>query len=129
MARSDIRRKTEATPPTVDAFVGRLSSEGFDKSVEVYGRFTAQHPGFKLSDNELFSWGARLNALTDYVRSREIFRLGAQLYPDKTYLIEGLAEMQAKTSQKEEALATYRKVLALDPQHADAAHYVKANTP
>jgi len=129
MLSLDVRRKTASAPPTLEDFVRRLADEGFDKSVAVYARFAEQHPGFELSDNELFSWGVRLNELTDYARAREIFRLGAQLYPDKTFLVEGLAEMQAKSGQKEDALANYRKVLALDPQHADAAKYVKANTP
>ena len=129
MLSLEVRRKAEEVPPTLASFVRRLAAEGFDKSVEVYGRFTAQHPGFKLDADALFSWGLELLERADHVRAREIFRLGAQLYPDKTFLIEGLAEMQAKTGQKEEALANYRRVLALDPQHADAAKYVKANAP
>lgn len=129
MMSLEVRRKTEAVPPTLESFVRRLVEDGFDKSVDVYGRFTARHPGFKLSDNELFSWGLELLRRGDFARAREIFRLGAHLYPDKTFLVEGLAEMQAKTGQKEEALANYRRVLALDPKHADAAKYVKANAP
>ncbi len=129
MLSTDVRRKKEAVAPTLEGFVGRLAVEGFDKSADVYASFTKRHPGFTLSDNELYSWGLRLNELEDFARAREIFRLGAQLYPDKVYLVEGLAEMQARTGQKAEALANYRKVLDLDPKHADAAKYVKANAP
>lgn len=129
MLSLDVRRKTDAVPPTLESFVRRLAQEGFDKSVDSYARFTSQYPGFKLSEDELFSWGLELLNRGDYVRAREIFRLGAQLYPDKAFLVEGLAEMQAKTGQKEDALANYRRVLAIDPQHADAAKYVKAHAP
>ena len=129
MLRLDVRRKTGDMPPTLESFVRRLALDGFDRSVDVYQRFTARHPGFRLDENELFSWGLRLMELRDFVRAREIFRLGSHLYPDKSFLIEGLAEMQAKTGQEEEALANYRRVLALDPQHADAAKYVKAHAP
>lgn len=129
MLSLDVRRKTDAVPPTLESFVRFLAQEGFEKSVDSYARFTTQHPGFKLSADELFSWGLELLKREAFVRAREIFRLGAQLYPDKAFLVESLAEMQAKTGQKEEALANYRRVLAIDPQHADAAKYVKAHAP
>ena len=129
MLSLDVRRKTDAVPPTLESFVRFLAQEGFEKSVDSYARFTTQHPGFKLSADELFSWGLELLKREAFVRAREIFRLGAQLYPDKAFLVEGLAEMQAKTGQKEEALANYRRVLAIDPQHADAAKYLKAHAP
>jgi len=129
MLSLEVRRKSGELAPTLESFVRRLAQDGFDKAVDSYAGFTARHPGFKLSDDELFSWGLELLQRGDFVRAREIFGLGAQLYPDKSFLLEGLAEMQAKTGQKEEALANYRRVLAIDPQHADAAKYVKANAP
>ncbi|GAB3367822.1 CocE/NonD family hydrolase [Massilia agri] len=129
MLSLDVRRKTDAVPPTLESFVRFLAQEGFEKAIDSYARFTTQHPGFRLSADELFSWGLELLKREAFVRAREIFRLGAQLYPDKAFLVEGLAEMQAKTGQKEEALANYRRVLAIDPQHADAAKYVKAHAP
>lgn len=129
MLSADIRRKREAMAPTLENFVRTLAKEGFEKAVPVYRQFGARDPGFRLDEDALFSWGYRLLQEGKLVQAREIFRLGAHLYPDRPALVEGLAEMQAKTGQEQDALANYRRVLALDPRHVDAAKYVKAHAP
>lgn len=122
---TDIRRHKGSVPPTQESFVRRLAAAGFDQAIPEYDRFAAQNPAFKLGENEIFGWGVELAQRTRPLQAREIFRLGTHLYPDKSFMFDGLGEMQAKTGQTAEALASYRRVLELDPKNADALRYVK----
>jgi dienelactone hydrolase len=122
---TDIRRHKGSVPPTKESFVRSLAAAGFDKAIPEYERFIARNPGFKLDEDALYGWGAELAQLGRPAQAREIFRLGAQLYPNKSFMHDGLGEMQAKTGQAAEALASYRRVLELDPKNADAIRYVK----
>jgi tetratricopeptide (TPR) repeat protein len=125
MVAVDIRRSKREVPPTLENFVARLAAEGFDKAVPLYDRFAAQEGGFKLDENEINGWGAALYRLNRYPQAREIFRLGAHLYPDRVFLQSNLGEMQGKTGQTQDAVQTYRRVLELDPANTDARNYLK----
>lgn len=127
MILTDVRRNGGKTPPTMENFVARLGSEGFDQAIPVYKEFIARGAGFKLGPNEIYGWGSELDTLERYVQAREVFRLGAYLHPDEVYMFDGLAEMQAKTGQATDAVRSYRRVLELNPRHAAAATFVKAH--
>jgi len=122
---TDIRRHKGSVPPTQESLVRSLAAAGFDKAIPEYERFLAQNPAFKLDENALIGWGVQLSRVGRPVQAREIFRLGARLYPNQSIMYDGLGEMQAKTGQAQEALASYRRVLELDPKNADAIRYVK----
>jgi tetratricopeptide (TPR) repeat protein len=122
---TDIRRHNGSVPPTQESFVRGLAAAGFDQAVPEYERFAVRNPGFKLDDNALYGWGLQLAQAGRPAQAREIFRLGAHLYPDQSIMHDGLGEMQAKTGQAQDALVSYRRVLELDPKNADAIRYVK----
>jgi tetratricopeptide (TPR) repeat protein len=125
MMFADTRRKKDIVAPTLENFVQRLGADGFDKAIAVYDRFAAQDAAFKLDPNQVYGWGAQLYGLNRPAQAREIFRLGTHVHPNETSLLDGLAEMQAKTGQTQDALKNYRRVLELDPKNADAASYLK----
>jgi tetratricopeptide (TPR) repeat protein len=116
--------------PTLENFAARLGAEGFDKAIPIYDRF-AQGGAFKLDDNAIFSWGVTLAGLEKPEPAREIFRLGTHLYPDLPIMYDGLAEMQGKTGQVQDAVKNYRRALELNPKDADAIQYLAehANGP
>jgi tetratricopeptide (TPR) repeat protein len=122
---TDIRRHKGSVPPTQESFVRRLAAAGFDQAIPEYDRFVAQNPAFKLGENEIIGWGVQLSQVERPLQAREIFRLGAHLYPKVSTMYDGLGEMQARTGQAADALASYRRVLELDPKNADAIRYVK----
>lgn len=125
MIAVDIRRSKGEEAPTRENFVARLAAEGFDKAIPLYDRFVAQPGAFRLDPNQLQAWGEELYTLNKMEQSREVFRLGTHLYPDKLFLQANLGELQAKTGQTENAVKTYRRVLQLDPNNTDAASYLK----
>lgn len=122
---TDVRRKQDIVPATLENYVRRLASVGFDQAVPVYQQFIAQDAGFKLDPNQLYGWGLQLYRLNRLAQAREIFHLGVHLYPELSFMMDGLAEMQAKTGQEQEARKSYRRVLELDPKNVDAAKYLK----
>lgn len=124
---ADVRRKKEAAPPTLEHFAERLATEGFDKAVAIHEEFVRRGATFKLDPNEIYGWGAQLARIERLEQAREIFRLGVHLHPDMGFIHDGLAEMQSKTGQVQEAVRSYRRVLELDPENADAARYLKAH--
>jgi dienelactone hydrolase len=125
MILTDVRRNGGKTPPTLENFVARLGSEGFERAIPLYQQFAAQGASFKMGPDEIYGWGSELESLGRYAQSREIFRLGTHLHPDQIFLVECLAEMQAKSGQTADAVRSYRRVLENNPRHAAAAAFVK----
>jgi dienelactone hydrolase len=128
MIAVDIRRSKGEMAPTRENFVARVAAEGFDKAIPLYDRFVVRSGAFRLDANQIEAWGEELYTLNKMEQSREVFRLGTHLYPDKVFLQADLGELQAKTGQMENAVKTYRRVLELDPNNADAASYLKEHT-
>lgn len=125
MIAVDIKRSKGESAPTRENFVARLATEGFDKAIPLYDRFAAQPGAFKLDPNQIYAWGGELATLNKMAQAREVIRLGVHLYPDKAFLQANLGELQAKTGQTQDAVKTYRRVLELDPDNADATRYLK----
>jgi dienelactone hydrolase len=125
MIAVDVRRSRGEAAPTRENFVARLAAEGFDKAIPLYDRFATQPGAFRLDANQIEAWGQELYVRNKMEQSREVFRLGTHLYPDKVFLQADLGELQAKTGQTENAGKTYRRVLELDPQNTDAVSYLK----
>lgn len=117
------QRSSGMAAPTLENFAARLGVEGFDKAIPVYEQF-AKGGDFKLDDNAIYSWGATLAVMDKPELSREIFRLGTHLYPKLPIMYDGLAEMQAKTGQTQDAVSNYRRALELDPKDADAIEFL-----
>ncbi len=127
MMLHDARRNGGKTPPTLENFVARLGSEGFERAIPLYQQFAAQGADFKLGPNELYGWATDLEGLGRDAQAREIFRLATHLLPNEAFLFENLASLQAKSGQTADAVRSYRRVLELNPQHAAAAAFVKAH--
>jgi tetratricopeptide (TPR) repeat protein len=125
MVLTDIRRKKDIVPATLENLVKRLAADGFDKVIPVYDQFTKQDAEFKLDVNEIYGWGAQLARLNRPAQAREIFRLGVHVNSELGFMYDGLAEMQAKTGQTQDAVKNYRRALELDPKNTDAAKYLK----
>jgi tetratricopeptide (TPR) repeat protein len=123
MMVASARRSNGMPAPTLENFAGRLGAEGFDNAIPLYDQF-AKGGVFKLNDDAIFSWGVTLAGLDKPEQAREIFRLGTHLYPDLPIMFDGLAEMQAKTGQVQEAVKNYRRALELNPKDADAIQFL-----
>ena len=125
MMIADIRRSTGGLAPTLENFVVQLAKSGFDQAVPLYDKMAAQTATFKLGPDKIYGWASQLASIERPHQALEIFRLGTHLHPDDSDMLDGLAEMQARTGQTQQAIRSYRRVLELDPKSFDAAKYLK----
>ncbi len=127
MLTADIRRKKESLPPAWEDYVARLAAEGFDQAIPLYEQFVKEGATFRLERNDIICWAESLKQRERFAQAREVYRLGKHLEPSLGAKF-ALAEMQRKTGQREEAAQTYRAILALDPDNADARRYLEQST-
>jgi len=127
MLTADIRRKKESLPPAWEDYVARLAAEGFDQTIPLYEQSVKEGATFRLAQNDIIGWAESLKQRERFAQAREVYRLGNHLEPSLGAKF-ALAEMQRKTGQLEEAAQTYRAILALDPDNADARRYLEQST-
>lgn len=128
MLTVEIRRKKESAPPAWESFIARLAAEGFDRAIPLYEQFVAGGAAFRLEQNDIIGWAEYLKQLGRFAQAREVYRLGDHLEPSLGAKF-ALAEMQVKTGQGADAVQTYRRILELDPDNADAQAHVQRNAP
>jgi len=103
-----------------------LLTEGFDKATTIAARLKKKDPAFQLDENELNKWGYQLFAQKNLTAALAIFKLNAALYPQSANTYDSLAEALETAEQFSEALANYKKVIALEPQNKHAAARIQA---
>ena len=113
-------------PANLKKLRAALLKEGFDKAATVTARLKKNDPAFQLNENELNKWGYQLFAQKNISAATAIFKLNVSLYPQSANTYDSLAEMLEATEQYSEALANYRKVVALEPQNKHAAARIQA---
>ncbi|UPK72868.1 beta-lactamase family protein [Chitinophaga filiformis] len=112
--------------PNLKKLRAGLLMEGFDKAGAIAARLKKQDPAFQLDENELNKWGYQLFAQKNITAALAIFRLNVTLYPQSANTYDSLAEALEAAEQTSEALANYRKVIALAPQNKHAAARIQA---
>jgi len=55
-----------------------------------------------------------------------VFEKNAELFPQSLRALEGVASAYEATNQKDKAIATYKKMLAIDPQNRNAQRHLDA---
>ena len=103
-----------------------LLKEGFDKANTIAVRLKKKDPAFRLEEDELNKWGYQLFSEKNLTAAVAIFRLNVSLYPQSANTYDSFAEALEATENFSEALANYKKVIALEPQHKHAAERIQA---
>jgi dienelactone hydrolase len=127
--RHSIRAETQLstqTPTTQAQLAAQLASEGFGHAMEAYNAALQRDSSFKLSQQELKSWGYRLLKLEKTFEAREIFKLWTGLHPQDWDAFDSLGEACEAVGDRAAALSNYRRSLELYPGNASAAARVKA---
>jgi len=102
-----------------------LLRKGFGKYLEVAKALKKKEPFIDLNEQELNAWGYQLLAQKEHNKALAIFQLNTKLYPNSANAFDSLAEAFEVLENKIEALANYKKVLALDPGHKNAINRIK----
>jgi CubicO group peptidase (beta-lactamase class C family) len=113
-------------PKNLKKLRAELLNQGFNQAIPVTARLTKADPTFSLSEKELNGWGYQLLAQKNASAALSIFKLIVALYPQSANAYDSLAETLEATNNPAEALADYKKSLALDPQNKHAANRIQA---
>ena len=122
--------KVAARKTIVEPLLVTIGEKGVAAAVDQYRRLKATEPDvWNFDESELGGLGYRL-LMTKKVRDAiEVFKLQAEVFPESTDAFASLGEAHLAADEKEQAIASYKKALALDPKNLDAAAKLKALTP
>jgi len=120
------RRKGAGIPPTKEAFVRTLQSDGYEHAQEVYDRMHAANPDFTLEPIWLNVYGYELLRSGRKKEAVPIFRLGTKLEPTWGDIADSLAEAYEAVGERQLAIDEYRRALSIDPAIGHAIERLKA---
>jgi tetratricopeptide (TPR) repeat protein len=100
---------------TMTAFRAEVGKRGFDHVNDVYTAFKAANPDFKFDEQQIGSWGFGLVWSQHFPEAIALIKFDTILFPDKAYIYDNLADAYAKNGQKDLAIASYEKALAIKP--------------
>jgi len=113
-------------PSNLKKLRAELLKKGFEKGVEVVSELKKKDRSFQVSENELNGWGYQLLSQKNFKAALSIFKLNVALYPQSANAYDSLAETFEILDSKAEAMANYKKSLALDPKNKHAAERIDA---
>jgi dienelactone hydrolase len=108
-------RAASGFAPTLTVFRAEVGKRGFDHVNDVYTAFKAANSDFKLDEQQMVGWGSGLAWFQHFPEAIAILKFDTVLFPDKAYIYDALADAYAKNGQKDLAIASYEKSLAIQP--------------
>ena len=99
-----------------------MAAGGLEAAAEAYARYRADPVrGKENTAGEMIAYGYRFLSAIKIPEALRFFGLNAETYPNDPAAQFHLGEAFRYTGQTDQAIAQYRKVLALDAEHANAA--------
>jgi CubicO group peptidase (beta-lactamase class C family) len=115
-------------PRNLKILRAELLRQGFDQAIPVAAHLKKENRALNFSENELNGWGYQLFGQKNLPAALAIFRLNVELYPKSANAYDSLAEALEAAGNRAEAIISYKKSLALDPQTKHAADRVAVLT-
>lgn len=115
-------------PANLKKFRAELLKKGFDQAIPVAASLKKKYSAFSLGENELNGWGYQLLGQKNATAAVHIFKLNVSLYPQSANAYDSLAETLEAMDSRTDALANYKKSLALDPNNKHAIDRIQALT-
>lgn len=118
-------RRGSGVAPTLQTLVSQLAARGFDQAATIHAELQEQGATYQLAPHDINSWGYALLRDGMTAQAVAIFRFGTVLHPKDANLYDSLAEALEKAGQRDDAIANYRRSLALDPKNTNAVKQLK----
>lgn len=103
--------------PTFDNFRGQIGTQGFDHLNPVYASFQKASPEFKLSEEEVNSWGYRLLNHGHEGESIAVMKFNTEQYPKSTNAWDALGEAYRASGDKHDAITAWKQAITVDPEN------------
>ncbi|MBV8518714.1 MAG: amidohydrolase family protein [Acidobacteria bacterium] len=112
-------------PGVADVLLPLARSRGASTAIDEYWRLVRDEPAhYDYGEAQLNRLGYQL--INDHLDAAlAIFAFNAEQFPTSANVWDSLAEAQMKAGKRDEAIANYRKSLALNPHNANAAAMLK----
>jgi tetratricopeptide (TPR) repeat protein len=121
-ARSRLTVRTIDLVTLTGVLDAAMEDGGLDAAADAYARYRADPVrGRENTAGEMIAYGYRFLSARQVPEALRFFGLNADTYPDNPAAQFHLGEAYRYIGRTDEAVAQYRKVLALDPEHANAA--------
>lgn len=112
-------------PAVLRAINAGLASRGYSQAIAVMDDVRKKHPELHLTEDYVNEWGYRLVGQNKLQEAIEIFRLNVSLFPNGANTYDSLAETYKRVGNRKLAIENYKRALALNPENANAAEYLK----
>ncbi|WP_379968623.1 serine hydrolase [Epilithonimonas sp. UC225_85] len=103
----------------------QLIENKFQNSYKLYSKIKKSNKDFKLSEDEINSWGYQLLEQEKKNEALQVFQLNTLLFPDSANVYDSYAETLEALGNRKDAIINYKKSLELNPNNTNASNYLK----
>jgi tetratricopeptide (TPR) repeat protein len=118
-------RAGTGTPVSLEAFRAALGQQGFDHAADIYAAMKKQKLEFKLDESAMNDWSDQLLSDDHLPEALALAKLNVQNYPDSSSAYTELAEIYAKSGDKQLARESFNKALEKDASNSEAKEKLK----
>lgn len=103
----------------------QTNADGYQNVGSVYQKIKKKNKSFKVSEDEINSWGYHMVGRHLKNEALAVFKLNTELFPNSSNVFDSYGEILDVLGRKEEAISNYKKSLLLNPDNTNAANYLK----
>ena len=116
-----IKRAYDQRKSIAETLSATIASSGIDDATKQYRDFkTAALATYNFDEDELNTLGYQLIQLKKLAEAIRIFQLNVEAYPQSSNVYDSLGEAYMDDGKKSEAIANYRRSLAINPKNRNA---------
>ena len=116
-----IKRAYDPRKSIAETLSATIASSGIDKATKQYRDFKAAAPAtYNFDEDELNTLGYQLIQGKKLAEAIRIFQLNVEAYPQSSNVYDSLGEAYMDDGKKSEAIANYRRSLAMNPKNRNA---------
>ena len=116
-----IKRAYDQRKSIAETLSATIASSGIDDATKQYRDFKNAAPAtYNFDEDELNTLGYQLIQLKKLAEAIRIFQLNVEAYPQSSNVYDSLGEAYMDDGKKSEAIANYRRSLAINPKNRNA---------
>lgn len=112
-------------PPALAALEQALQADDYRDASRVVAEVKRKHPELHLAEDYVNAWGYRLLGEGKTRQAIAVFRYNTDHWPNSGNAFDSLAEGYEKLGDKAQAIANYKKSMALDPGNKNGAEHLR----
>lgn len=111
--------------PNMKMLYLQTRADGYQNVALVYQKIKKKNKSFKVSEDEINSWGYQMMGRDLKNEALAVFKLNTELFPNSSNVFDSYGEILDALGRKQEAIMNYKKSLLLNPDNTNAANYLK----